>query len=174
MPFPCCRKQGHAGMVSHWRPAYSDRWQSQTDLCSATETGMSLRDLCHFQATPGTVCPGVTMGTSSVLATYCTEICSQHLASVRLPGGWDWPMLFHAGNEKGMHSAPSIAWSSLSFLGTRSSLHFQDKCQSRHPWILPHLFSLTSVRLEDISHVIRLACPEPLEQNNQKTPLLSQ
>lgn len=99
---------------------------------------------------------------------------SQHLAGIHLPGSWDWSLLLHAGNEKAMHSAPSTAWSSLSYLGIRSSLHFQDKCQSRHLWILPHLFSLTSIRLEDISHIIRLACPEPVEQNNQRNSLLSQ
>lgn len=121
-----------------------------------------------FHVIPFIFFPGVIADTSSVLATCCSAMNHQHLAGIQQEGCWGWPGLLCAGNERGMHSVPSTVWSALCYLGTRSSLHFQDKSQSRHPWVLSHLFLLMSIKQEDISHVIRFAHPEAVEQNSQR------
>lgn len=100
-----------------------------SDLCSATETGMCLRDLlppprCSIYHFPRCHCRHL----------LCLgNLLHRNTSTSTLPSfsNHSGPMLLHVGSEReGTHFAPTAVLSSFCDAGSSSSLHFQDQSQA--------------------------------------------
>lgn len=143
-----------------------------SDLCSAMETGMCLRDLlpsprCSIYHFPRCHCRHLT---SCVLASYCTET-HQLAPCIQQP---QWAYGSPRRQWEGTHFIPTAVLLSFCDAGSSSSLQFQDQSQAKNPWVFLHLFLLTSIKLRDISRVIRLAHPEAGTKTAKTMKVLSQ